>query len=536
MEFKRRQLFFGIPLLILMVFCFNLTFSQRSDPKQTTQKFASALQIINFAYVDTVLESKLVEKAIIATLKELDPHSQYISKKDLQRANEPLEGRFEGIGISFQVHKDTILVISPVPGGPAEELGILAGDKIVKINGENATGISVDDSYVFKRLRGDKGTIVEVSVLRKGRKKLIDYTVTRDKIPINSIDAYFMASNLTGYIKLNRFARTSMDEFRKAVGELKEQGMQNMILDLRGNSGGYLDVAIDLSDEFLDAGNLVLYTEGTSNPKRKYKSTHRGCFKEGKMVILIDEGSASASEIVAGAIQDWDRGLIVGRRSFGKGLVQRPYYLPDSSVIRLTVARYYTPTGRCIQKPYNKGYDQYYKDLLSRLENGELTNANNIDFPDSLKFYTPANRIVYGGGGIMPDVFVAWDSTKYTDFYVDLLSKNIFRDFVLEYVDQDRKNLIRLYPDFDVFNASYKVDNAFMQDFLQFAKDKDIDALGDDLANSESLIRHQLKALLARNLFEFKSYFQVMTQIDEGYLKAMEVLENESYFADFIVQ
>ena len=290
-----------------------------------------------------------------------------------------------------------------------------------------------------------------------------------------------------------------------------------------------------MSDEFLDAGNLVLYTEGTSNPKRKYKSTHRGCFKEGKMVVLIDEGSASASEIVAGAIQDWDRGLIVGRRSFGKGLVQRPYYLPDSSVIRLTVARYYTPTGRCIQKPYNQGYEQYYKDLLGRLENGELTSAENINFPDSLKFYTPKNRVVYGGGGIMPDVFVAWDSTKYTDFYVDLLSKNVFRDFVLEYIDQDRKNLSRLYPDFDVFNSSYKVDNSFMQDFLQFSYNKGIEPAGEDLANSENLIRHQLKALLARNLFEFKSYFQVMTQMDEGFLKAIEVLENESYFADFII-
>lgn len=536
MEIIQRNLFFRIALIIFSFFICNLSFSQRSDPKETTQKFASALQIINFAYVDTVLEASLVEKAIIATLKELDPHSQYISKEDLQRSNEPLEGRFDGVGISFQVHKDTILVISPVPGGPAEELGILAGDKIVKINGENATGISVDDSYVFKRLRGDKGTIVEISILRKGRKKLLDYTVTRDRIPINSIDAYFMASHSTGYIKLNRFARTTMDEFRMAVGELKEQGMQNLILDLRGNSGGYLDVAIDLSDEFLDAGNLVLYTEGTSNPIRKYKSTHRGCFKEGKMVILIDEGSASASEIVAGAIQDWDRGLIVGRRSFGKGLVQRPYYLPDSSVIRLTVARYYTPTGRCIQKPYNNGYDQYYKDLLKRLENGELTNSNNIDFPDSLKYYTPNNRVVYGGGGIMPDVFVAWDSTKYTDFYVDLLSKNIFRDFILEYVDRDRNNLARLYPDFNIFNASYEADIDFMNEFLQFAAFEGIISAGDDLANSESLIRYQLKALLARNLFEFKSYFQVMTKIDEGFLKALEVLENESYFADIIIQ
>jgi carboxyl-terminal processing protease len=525
-------------LLLLAILAFGNAniIAQRIDPKKTTQKFASALQIINFAYVDTVAESKLVEKAIIATLKELDPHSQYISKNDLQRANEPLEGKFEGIGISFQVHKDTIMVIAPVPGGPAEELGILAGDKIVKINGENATGISVDDSYVFKRLRGDKGTKVDVTILRKGKRKLIEYTITRDRIPINSIDAYFMCSRSTGYIKLNRFARTSMDEFRKAVGVLKEQGMNNLILDLRGNSGGYLDVAIDLSDEFLDAGHLVLYTEGTSSPKRKYKSTHRGCFKEGKMVVLIDEGSASASEIVAGAVQDWDRGLIVGRRSFGKGLVQRPYYLPDSSVIRLTVARYYTPTGRCIQKPYNEGYDQYYNDLMSRLEKGEFSNAENIDFPDSLKFYTPNNRIVYGGGGIMPDVFVAWDSTKYTDFYVDLLSKNIFRDFILEYIDQDRKNISRLYPNFEIFNLSYNVDNEFMKDFLEFAFDKNVAPTGDDLAYSENLIRHQLKALLARNLFEFKSYFQVMTQMDEGFIKALEVLENESYFADLIIR
>ncbi|MCD4697510.1 MAG: PDZ domain-containing protein [Bacteroidales bacterium] len=507
---------------------------QNYDPRSTTQKYASALQIINFAYVDSVNEVDLVEKAIIASLKELDPHSQYISKKDLKRANEPLEGNFEGIGISFQIHKDTILVISPVPGGPAEKLGIMAGDKIVKIDGNSAWGSQVDNNYVFKRLRGNKGTLVNISVLRKGRKKLIEYTIKRDKIPINSIDASFMANPEVGYIKLNRFSRTTMDEFRKAIGELKDSGMESLIIDVRGNSGGYLDVAIDLSDEFLGPGKLVLYTEGSSSPRRKYKSSFRGGFEEGKVVVLIDEGSASASEIVAGALQDWDRALIIGRRSFGKGLVQRPYYLPDSSVIRLTVARYYTPTGRCIQKPYNEGYENYYDDLINRLEDGELTNADRISFPDSLKYLTPNNRLVYGGGGIMPDIFVPWDSTQYTDFYIDLLSRGIFNNFIIEYVDSKRNYLLGKYPSFEQFHNRFNIDNKFMNQFLIFAETKDTSPVGNELKLSSRLIRFQLKALIARNLYEFKSYFQVMTEIDDGFHKALEVLRQDSNFADLI--
>lgn len=527
-----------ISILLFLLITLNsvLTIGQRYDTKTTTQKFASALQIINFAYVDTVYEPELVEKAIIATLKELDPHSQYISKKDLPKANESLEGNFEGIGVSFQIYKDTILVISPVPGGPSEKLGIMAGDKIVKINNENATGKILDNNYVLKQLRGKKGTTVDVGIYRKGKRKLIDYTITRDKIPIHSIDAAFMAAPITGYIKLNRFSRTTMDEFRKSIGELRDQGMQDLILDLRGNSGGYLDVAIDLSDEFLGSGKLVVYTKGSSSPRRKYKSSFRGEFEEGKLVILIDEGSASASEIVAGAIQDWDRGIIVGRRSFGKGLVQRPYYLPDSSVIRLTIARYYTPTGRCIQKPYTKGYEQYYKDLAKRLEGGELTSADHISFPDSLKYYTPRNRLVYGGGGIMPDVFVPWDSTKYTDFYVDLLSKGVFNDFVLEYIDKKRKSLNRKYTSFDRFNELFTADYLLLEDFLSLARKKDILPDDDEFEISKELIQYQLKALIARNLFDFNSYFQIMTQIDEGYLKANEVMGNDSFFAELIKQ
>jgi carboxyl-terminal processing protease len=536
---KRNKVSSLLKLVILTLTLFILqkpAFSQKQDPKSCTQKFASALQIINFAYVDSVSEPLLVEKAIISILKELDPHSQYISKKDLLRTNEPLEGEFDGIGISFQVFKDTILVISPVPGGPSERLGILAGDKIIAINGENSTGNFVDDNYVFKKLRGDKGTVVKLTIFRKGRTTPIEFSVVRDRIPINSIDASFMATDQTGYIKLNRFARTSMDEFRMSLGELKYLGMKNLILDLRGNSGGYLDVAVDLTDEFISQGNMVLYTEGTSSPQRKYKSTFRGEFEKGKLVILIDEGSASASEIVAGAVQDLDRGIIVGRRSFGKGLVQRPYYLPDSSVIRLTVARYYTPTGRCIQKSYSEGYDQYYKDLLKRLEKGELTSASKVDFPDSLLFYTPKNRVVYGGGGIMPDVFVPWDSTKYTNFYVDVLSKGIFNDFVLDYLELERKNLKKKFTNYDMFNNFFQINTDFLDQFVDYAREKGVDPLPEDLILSGDIIKYQIKALIARNLFEFKSYFQVMTQIDDGFKKAVEVIEDDTNFSGLLSQ
>jgi carboxyl-terminal processing protease len=520
--------------VFILIFSSLWSTAQRFDPKTTTQKFASALQIINFAYVDTIDEAGLVEKAIVAILKELDPHSQYISKRDLRNANEPLEGNFDGIGISFQVYRDTILVISPVPGGPAEKLGIMAGDKIIRINGESACGSAVDNNFVFKRLRGDKGTMVDVTVFRKGRKKPIDYTIVRDHIPINSIDAVFMASDKVGYIKLNRFSRTTMDEFRKSIGELKDEGLEDLILDLRSNSGGYLDVAVDLSDEFLGPGKLVLYTEGSASPQRKYKSSFRGEFEEGRLVVLIDEGSASASEIVAGALQDWDRALIVGRRSFGKGLVQRPYYLPDSSVVRLTVARYYTPTGRCIQKPYGESYEEYYNDLAKRLEDGEITGSESINFPDSLKYYTPNNRLVYGGGGIMPDVFVPWDSVEYTDFYVDILSKGIFNDFVLDYVDQERVSLVEKYPEYKLFNQRFTVDNSFLEEFVRYAANEGVTPRAGELGLSSRLIRYQLKALIGRNLFEFKTYFQVLSEIDDGVQKALEVLQEDKAFADLI--
>lgn len=524
-------------ILIILVFCFSLGGqAQKDDPATTSQKFEAMLQIINYAYVDTVNEPELVEKAIIAALKELDPHSQYISKEALQKTNEPLEGNFEGIGVSFQLYKDTILVISPIPGGPSEKVGVMAGDKIVKIGGENATGKKLDNNYVFEKLRGKKDTPVDISIYRKGKKNLIEFTIIRDMIPINSIDAGFMANPNTGYIRLNRFSRTTMDEFSIILESLEEQGMKNLVLDLRGNSGGYLDVAINLADEFLGYGKLVLYTRGYSSPKRKYKTTFRGKFESGKLAILIDEGSASASEIVAGAVQDWDRGIIVGRRSFGKGLVQRPYYLPDSSVVRLTIARYYTPTGRCIQKSYKEGYEHYYEDLSKRLEHGELSSADSINFPDSLKYYTPHERVVYGGGGIMPDIFVPWDSTKYSDFYVDLLSKGIFIDFVLDYIDKERQGLRKKYHNFQQFDKGFKVDDKFMKMFTDYARKHDVIPESEQPGSSDQLLRFQIKALLARNLFDFNSYFRIMTQIDDGYLKALKVLEDEIYYSELSIK
>ena len=510
----------------------NNVFSQNQDPNKTMKKMATAMQIIRFAYVDSIDEPDLIDNAIIETLKELDPHSAYISKEDIDKANEPLVGNFEGIGVSFQLFKDTILVIAPVPGGPSDKLGILSGDKIVKINGEDATGSKIDNNYVFERLRGKKGTIVDVSIYRKGKKGLIDYSITRDKIPINSIDATYMANPETGFIKLNRFSRTSMDEFHESVQKLKDQGMKNLILDLRGNTGGYLDIAVKLSDEFLASDKLIVYTKGLKSPLQEFKATSKGEFENGKLIVMINEGSASASEIVSGAVQDWDRGIIVGRRSFGKGLVQRPFRLPDGSVIRLTTARYYTPTGRCIQKPYDEGTEDYLADLRKRLENGELIHADSIHFPDSLKYYTSKNRLVYGGGGIMPDVFTPWDSTRISDYYSDLIRKGVLNSFTLTYVDNNRKKIEKEYPTFKSFNAKFEVDEKFMDKFFKYAKKEGVDFDEDGYNNSETFIKHQLKALIARNFWDMNAYFEVIKEVDDGYLKAVEIINNDELFEE----
>jgi carboxyl-terminal processing protease len=502
------------------------------DQAETTQKYATLLYLINSFYVDTLDMPELTEKAIIYTLKELDPHSAYIAKEDLEKANEPLEGSFEGIGVTFQLFKDTILVISPIPGGPSDKVGIMAGDKIITVDGEDAYGEEINNQWVFDHLRGKKGTEVKVGIYRKNVDGLLDFTIVRDKIPINSLDASFMLDNETGYIKLNRFARQSLEEFRTAIDELKQQGMKNLVFDLRGNSGGYLNTAMQISDEFLKQDELIVYTEGIHSPRQDLNSTGGGSFEEGKLVVLINEGSASASEIVSGAVQDWDRGLIVGRRSFGKGLVQRPLKLPDGSVVRLTIARYHTPSGRCIQKPYNEGTEEYYKDFYHRLESGELMHPDSIHFPDSLKYKTAKGRIVYGGGGIMPDVFVPFDSTRYNQLYSSLIRKGIFNAFVNEYLDKNRKKLLKNYPEINDFKNSFVLEDDDFADFIAKAEKEEVLTEENRENMDESFIRLQIKALMARNLYDTGAYFEVLSPADHEINKALEALKDEKKFRD----
>lgn len=515
-------LFFTLPVVQAL--------AQKKDPNTGIRKYDALLQMINYAYVDTVSEGKLVEKAIIETLKELDPHSVYISKKDVKRANEPLEGNFDGIGIQFEILKDTISVVHAIPGGPSEKLGIMSGDKIVKINDSVVTGKKITNQFVLDRLRGKRGTKVNVSIFRKGKKELIDYTITRDKIPINSVDAAYMIKPGIGYINLNKFAQTSMQEFYEAMSKLKPQGLKSLILDLRNNTGGYMNTAIELSDEFLGPDKLIVYTQGTHSPREDIYSTARGLFEQGKLVIMINENSASSSEIVSGAVQDWDRALIVGRRSFGKGLVQRPFMLPDSSQVRLTTARYYNPSGKCIQKSYKEGTDKYADDFSERVKHGELVNPDSIKFPDSLKYYTAGKRVVYGGGGIMPDVFIAWDSTPFSDYYMDLRRKNVINSYVATLVDKTRPELKAKYSDFETFKNKYALDEAYMNDFCTYAEKEGVkkDEKGYKLA--EELIKSQIKSLIAQKLWDMNEMYTIINMYDHEVLKAVEVIEDDALF------
>jgi carboxyl-terminal processing protease len=504
--------------------------AQNYANNEDIQKIIAAMQIIDLAYVDSVVLDDIVSGAIVQSLKELDPHSAYISKEEVEKANEPLEGSFEGIGVTFQLYRDTILVVSPVPGGPSEKLGIMSGDKIVKINGEDAFGSKIDNEWVMSHLRGKKGSTVDVSIYRHGKKDLLDFTITRDKIPLNSIDASFMAAPEIGYIRLNRFSKTSIDEFDASVVDLRSKGMTQLILDLRGNSGGYLNTAVELADEFLPASKLIVYTEGLHSPKQDFYATSAGSFEQGKLVVIIDEASASASEIVSGAIQDWDRGMVIGRRSFGKGLVQRPFNLPDGSVIRLTTARYFTPTGRCIQRPYTEGTDAYYEDFGKRFEHGEYVSADSIKFPDSLKYETPRGRVVYGGGGIMPDVFIPWDSTMFSDYYVELRRKGVLNTFTLQYVDEYRSTLNGKYKTIDEFIDKFQVTPELVDELKAVAEKEGVKMDEEGWKTSEQLILTQVRALIARNLWDINAFYEVMTAIDDEYKKAIDLLQDGQTF------
>lgn len=495
------------------------------------EKLQRAVQFIEFAYIEKLDEEKIIEDAIRGILSELDPHSVYLSADELRRANEPLEGSFEGIGIQFNLINDTIVVVSPIPGGPSEKVGLMPGDKIIQIDGESAYGSKVNNQFVQDRLRGQRGSKVDVAIFRAGSPELLDFTITRDRIPITSVDAAFMATPEIGYIKLNRFSRTTMREYRDASENLKSQGMKHLILDLNYNSGGYLDVARDLTDQFFDRDRLIVYTEGHSSPRQEMNSTFRGNFKEGKVVVLINEGSASASEILAGAIQDWDRGLLVGRRSFGKGLVQRPFDLPDGSAIRLTTAQYHTPTGRSIQKPFDEGAEQYYRDLSERLSSGELVSPENITFPDSLKYHTKINqRVVYGGGGIMPDFFIPLDTNRVSDFYSRLLRRGVLNNFGIEYTNRNRSELSAKYPDVNYYIENFRVDDDLMAEMYQYAAAQGLEPEEEEQTEQAVLyMENQLKGLIARNLFDFAAFTQVVMQINDAYLEAIRIIEDDTF-------
>ena len=494
-------------------------------------KFSRAFGYISSYYVDSVDSKQMVEDAIIDILKDLDPHSVYIPEDEVKAMNEPLEGNFEGIGIQFNILNDTLYIISPISGGPSEKVGLRAGDRIIEIDEENVAIIEITTKGVRDRLLGEKGTKVNIGIKRKGVNETLYFTVIRDKIPIYSVDAAYLIDNDIAYIKINRFAMTTLNEFIEKVNLLKEQGAKSIIMDLRGNGGGYLDKAIDLADQFLEKGQLIVYTNGLKSPKSESKATGNGQCKEGNVLILIDEGSASASEIVSGAIQDWDRGIIVGRRSFGKGLVQKPMFLPDGSMIRLTVARYYTPTGRLIQKPYEDGKDEYEKELYNRYEHGEFLNKDSINLPDSLKYQTlKNNRTVYGGGGIMPDIFVPLDTTTVTGFYSKILRQGVLNSFVLEYIDKNRKELKSSYPNFNTYNDSFEVTENIFNELLEYGKENDIETTTEEFDKSKEDFSLIIKALIARDLWDMSEYYQIVNVRDKGFNKATDIMRNWDYY------
>jgi len=521
---KKRSIVF----ILLAFSAQTLLFSQWDSQ---SVKLMQVMDRINRFYVDTLNEQEYVEEVITNMLHDLDPHSSYISEKELSEMQEQLDGEFEGIGVSFNILRDTIFIIGTIPGGPSEKVGILPGDRIVAINGEVAAGVGITNKDVQSKLKGNKGTKVDVSILRRHVPRLLDFTITRDKIPVNSIDAAYMVDQEIGYIKLSRFSQTSSDEFETAVKALQEQGMRDMILDLTGNGGGYLRTAVDLGDHFLSNGQMIVYTKGRKVPDTEYKASSEGLFEKGRLIIMINEGSASASEIVTGAIQDWDRGVIVGRRSFGKGLVQQPFELNDGSLIRLTVARYYTPTGRLIQKPYDDGFDDYAMDLINRYNKGELLSADSIHFPESQKFRTlKYNRVVYGGGGIMPDYFVAIDTTSYSEYYRSLISRGILNQFLLNYVDGKRAELKLDYPDFKKYNKDFEVSEELLSELFAYAEKEGLAYSEEDYQTSGEVINLLVKAYLARDLFETSDFYKIFNTMDPIFIKSVEVLKDPSQY------
>ncbi len=493
------------------------------------------LQIAEFAitnlYVDSIDEKKLVEDAIRGMLKELDPHSSYTPAKDVQKLTEPLQGSFEGIGVQYNMINDTLLVIQPVTNGPSEKKGIIAGDRIVFVNDTTIAGVKMSREEIMRRLRGPKGSEVKLGIMRQGVDGVQNFVVVRDKIPVYTIDATYMINPSTGYIRISSFGATTYDEFMKAMTALRKEGMKNLVLDLQGNGGGYMQASIQVVNEFLPKGSMIVYTDGRTSGHHEYRATGGGTFQEGRLVILVDEYTASASEIVSGAVQDNDRGMVIGRRTFGKGLVQRPIDLPDGSMIRLTVSHYFTPAGRCIQKPYTKGDKKAYdKDVLDRYNKGELTSADSIHFADSLKRTTlRLGRTVYGGGGIMPDMFVPLDTMQYTKLHRELSAKSCIINTALKYVDGNRKKLKKAYKTFADFRDSFEIGDDIIAIVKKEAEKAKVEYADSALVETLPSLKVQLKALIARDLWDMKEYFQIFNPTLDIYRKGTEVIESEEY-------
>ena len=501
----------------------------------SNQKLRVAEAVINQFYVDTVNEEKLVEAAIRGMLDKLDPHSAYSNAEETRELNEPLEGNFSGIGISFNMSSDTLYVIQTIAGGPSERVGLLAGDRIIAVNDTNIAGNNTKNSRIMKMLRGPKGTTVDVKVLRRGtgaRPDTIAFTITRDQIPIYSVDAAYMVDKKTGYLRINKFAADTRQEVEEALTKLKKQGMQQLILDLTDNGGGYLNAATDILGELLSPGKLTVYTEGRASARYDHLSEPHGTkplFDKGRLVVMANQYSASASEITSGAIQDWDRGLIVGRRTFGKGLVQRPF--PDGSMMRLTVAHYYTPSGRDIQKPYDKGnQSKYAHDILDRLSSGELMHQDSIKYVDSLRVNTlRLKRPIYGGGGISPDVFVPLDTTDYTKYYRDVMAKGDINKYCIRYVDTHRDRIKKKYPDDSQFIANFQVTDDMLDELYAMAEKDGVKPNPKEAEQSRKLFTTVLKGLIGRDIYDNPTYFKVYNQYDPIFKEAYRLINSPDY-------
>lgn len=519
-----KKIFFA---LIALCVCILPSKAQKDVDEQMRKLIISAVTI-NEHYVDTVNLEKLVEDAIRGMIEKLDPHSAYSTPEETKKLNEPLQGSFDGIGIQFNILDDTLLVVQTVTGGPSEKAGVMAGDRIISVNDTTIAGVKMPQEEVVKRLRGPRGTKVHLGVLRDGIDETIYIDVVRDKIPLNSVDASFMVNKETGLIRFSNFGATTHKEVVEAISKLKSMGMKNLIIDVTQNGGGYLQAAAEIASEFLPQGDMIVYTKGRAYPSQNFKSRGGNAFQDGKVIVLVDEYSASAAEILAGAIQDQDRGLVVGRRTFGKGLVQRPVTLPDGSMIRLTISKYYTPSGRCIQKPYEMGKQKEYRmDVINRFNKGELTNADSIHFPDSLKFQTlREGRTVYGGGGIMPDYFVPLDTTKNTKLYRQIVAKRILVEENMRFMNKNRKSLKAKYPTFEDYRKNFVVPEDIIANIIAEGKKSMKEVISEEeTEKTKGLVNQMLRALIARDIWDTNEYFAIIYEDDDIVKKALQLLE-----------